>query len=352
MRLRDMTMEELEELEQTLHDQEEEGNYSLYSQKIAVYEEMHHKLKKRAQEKNEDQSYLEYVTKKLVFYLIHYGTYLKMQYEKDETAAVRCLKKALTYDRRNPIAAYRLGFLSYKRKDYTKALIYFQEAINHQNRYEEARYQLNETQLVHAHLYLTNSALHIAKHTYERMDELPRNSRQELPNYQFSTLYESLAKNERYLEKHAFYKISQEEKTTCAKEECEELMTHEPENTIVLYFNDRTINLLFNEDQANISQERGDILRYLLLNTSKDSPATRNTLKNFFLQLNAREEVNIENFRQKIRRIRHDMRECRIPDVIQTTNYAGETAYYFDQSLPYIVMYRVDEEMGGGIKRL
>lgn len=110
MRLKKMTLEELEELEQELHDQEQESDYSLYSRKIKVYEEIYNRLRKLGKEKKEDNSYLKYVTKKLVFNLIHYGTFLKMQYEKDDQTAIHCLKKALNYDSRNPSAAYRLGF--------------------------------------------------------------------------------------------------------------------------------------------------------------------------------------------------------------------------------------------------
>lgn len=345
MRLKKMTLEELEELEQELHDQEQESDYSLYSRKIKVYEEIYNRLRKLGKEKKEDNSYLKYVTKKLVFNLIHYGTFLKMQYEKDDQTAIHCLKKALNYDSRNPSAAYRLGFLSYKHKDYESALHYFQKAIENQEYYDQKDYCLNEKQVVNAHLYLTNSALHIAKYTYEKIIGLPYKSQQELPNYEFSSLYQSLTENEKYLERHAFYKISQDETTTCSKEECEELITNVPLNTIVLYFNDRNIKLVYNENEVNISQNHGDMLRYLLTKSSVDSPATRITLHNFFLDSHVKGVVNKDALIKAISRLRNKLRSCEIPSIIQTTNYRGETAYYFDRTLPYIVMYRVDEEI-------
>ncbi|MDE3838818.1 hypothetical protein C0966_05415 [Bacillus methanolicus] len=345
MSLKNMTLEELEELEQELHDQEEESDYSLYYRKIKVYEEMYNRLRKLVREKKEDKSYLENVTKMLVFNLIHYGTYLKMQYEKDDETAIHCLKKALNYDSRNPIAAYRLGFLSYKHKDYESALHNFQMSIDHQKFYDQTDYRLNEKQIVNAHLYLTNSALHIAKNSYDRMIGLPYKSYQELPNYEFSSLYQSLTENEKYLEMHAFYKISQEETTTCSKEECEKLITEGSSDTIVLYFNDRNIKLIYNENEVNISQYQGDMLRYLLTKSSVDSPATRITFHNFFLDSHVKGVVNEDTFKKAISRLRNKLRSCEIPPIIQTTNYRGETAYYFDRTMPYIVMYRVDEEI-------
>jgi hypothetical protein len=174
---------------------------------------------------------------------------------------------------------------------------------------------------------------------------LPYKSQQELPNYKFSSLYQSLSDNEKYLERHAFYKISQEETTTCSKEECEELITNVHLNTIVLYFNDRNNKLVYNENKVNIIQYHGDMLRYLLMKSSVDSPATRITLHNFFLDSYIKGIINKDALLKAISRLRKKLRICEIPPIIQTTNYRGETAYYFDRTLPYIVMYRVDEEI-------
>lgn len=341
MRLKEMSMEKLEELEERLHNMEEDSLYSQYSQKIAVYEAMYH----HSENIGKEEGYLSYIRKKLIFHLIHYGIYLKMQYEKSEQEAERCLKKALYYDKKNPIAAYRLGFLSYKRRNYQSAVDYFQRALNSQQHYEEVGYRLNEKQLINAQLYLANSALHIAKHAYERLEELPQESQEELPRYEFSPLYERLKDNDRYLAEHAFYKINSEGSQTCSKEECEELVTHEPAHTIVLYFNDRNIKLLFNEDETTLSQEQGDILRYLLTKSSEGLPANRLALRNYFSS-GITGEVNGENLRQAIRRLRTKLRNCRIPNVIETANRRGETAYYFNRSLPFVVMYRVDEGIG------
>ncbi len=343
LRLKNMTIEELEDFEQDLH--ERVGEEPLYSQRIDIYEEMARRLRRIVRENPEEKSYLDYVTRKLVFHLIHYGTYLKMEYEKDDYLAINCLKKALNIDRKNPIAAYRLGFLSYKHRDYNEALNNFQKALDHDQYYEDKDFRLNETQIVNAHLYLTNSALYIAKYTYERMNKLPYVSQQDLPHYELSSLYESLSKNEQYLEKNAFYKMTEKETITCSKAICDELTTDEPRNTLVLYFNDRTIQLVYNDNLVELGQNHGDILRYLLTKSSEETPATRITLQNYFPNSIAKGEVNKNTFIQAVNRLKTKLRSCDIPPIINTSNHSGETAYYFDKTLPYIVMFRVDQEI-------
>lgn len=338
-----MSIEELEDLEQDIH--EREGDNPLYSKKIDIYEEMVRRLRKIVRDSPEEKSYLEYVTRKLVFHLIHYGTYLKMEYQKDDHLAINCLKRALSFDANNPIVAYRLGFLSYKHKDYQKSLHHFQKAIDHDPYYEQKDFRLNETQIVNAHLYLTNSALYIAKETYEGMSKLPFDNQHELPHYELSSLYKSLSENERFLEKKAFYKITEEETATCSKGECDELITHEPRNTIVLYFNDRTIKLVYNDNSVDLGQNHGDILRNLLTKSSEELPATRITLQNFFSSSIVNGEVNRNTYIQAMNRLKTKLRSCDIPPIIQTSNYRRETAYYFDKTLPYIVMFRVDQEI-------
>ena len=115
MNFRNKTMEELEEIEQELLDKdEEEEKYGYYYNFVSLYEEMHQQLIRLSRGNREEyrvkRSYLE---RKLVRYLIIYGSYLKMTYRRDDQHAVYHLRQALGYDPENPIAHYRLGFLSF-----------------------------------------------------------------------------------------------------------------------------------------------------------------------------------------------------------------------------------------------
>ena len=91
-----------------------------------------------------------------------------MNHVKDDASAIASFKKAIALDKQNPIAHYRLGFLTYKERDYVLAVQYFQRAIDSQPYYQNREYVLNEQQLFHAHMYLTNSALYVAQSILSR----------------------------------------------------------------------------------------------------------------------------------------------------------------------------------------
>lgn len=344
--LRTLTFEELEDLEQELHMQSAESNYSLVQQQVRVYQEMHNRLRRMSMENGEYNDYYTDVKSRLLILLIKYGTYLKMLDEKDDNAAVNCLKEALRIDKTNPIASYRLGFLSYRHGGYQEALNYFQNALNYNLNSADNRFSLNDQQLVNAHLYLTNSALHMAKDTYSQMNKLTIEGPQPLPNYEFSSLFQLLNENDRYLNSHAFYKITQDQKERCSKEECEHLLDHPPRNTIILYFNDRDIKLGFNEEIDTLRQGDGDLLRFLLTISSLEKPVTRFTASHLFESSRNDGVMSNDTFRQRVSRLRNKLKGVQqMPEVIHTTRYMEETAYYFEGCIPFIIMYRVDEEM-------
>ena len=164
-----MSQEQLEDLEQEIRLKEEEEQpdmfYSLY---ISILDEMYKRL--RVDRTRCDEA--DYIKKRIVSNLIRYGTYLKTILKKDENVAVHSLEKALRYDPGNPMANYRLAFLSYKSRDYEKAIPYFNTAIHQKANYEKKEYSLNDQQLYYANLYLTNSCLHLATQTQESLEKL------------------------------------------------------------------------------------------------------------------------------------------------------------------------------------
>jgi tetratricopeptide (TPR) repeat protein len=337
MSLRDKSIEELEEIEEELNEQEH--GYSNFSMKIDLYKEMYRKLSQLVRQHNEDvQSSLDYVKRKLIYCLIHYGTYLKTEYQKDDYLATRCLEEALKYDKTNPLAAYRLGFLSYKFNEYTKAIQYFQNALDNDQYHRQHLYQLNEQQQLNAHLYLTNCALHIAKEAYEKMNQLPLAKTHKIPKQELSPLFSSLIENEQYLLRHAFYKVNKEGRTTCSKAECEKLISSPPHDTLLVYFSDRTIIAVFNGKEASLTQDQGNMLSYFLLNSSEALPATRH-------DFSVVDTIIPNTYTTNVNRLRRKLTQQGFPSLIQTKRYYNETGYYFDESFPFYIMYRSDEEI-------
>gem|GEM_PF-6734620 len=109
------------------------------------------------------------VEKKLVHYLIWYGTYLKTVEKKDFYMAEHCLMEALQIRPRLPVAHYRLGFLSYRRKSYGNALTHFERAIASNEETVDKRYRLTHLQQYYARLYLANSVLYVARDAGESL---------------------------------------------------------------------------------------------------------------------------------------------------------------------------------------
>ncbi|WP_244671303.1 tetratricopeptide repeat protein [Bacillus sp. NTK034] len=211
MRLRDLTLEELEDLEQELHEKGEKSDYGYYAKLVNVYEEMYKRLIPLVKIDRAMHEYsLKYKKKLLVSYLIKYGTYLKMNNSKDDRVAISSLTKALRYQKNIPIAYYRLGFLSYKQGDFSQAVRYFQEALNYHKLGDYPSFSLNQQHVFHAHMYLANSALYVARSTYEAMGDFSYYSAKQLPDLALSPLFETLRDNEQLKRIMFFIKLQKD----------------------------------------------------------------------------------------------------------------------------------------------
>ncbi|MBT2571780.1 tetratricopeptide repeat protein [Planococcus sp. ISL-110] len=342
--MKDKTLVELEKQDRQLYLQTPNLEESLlYQRKIELYKAMHLKVKQRVHRKLEDQSYLDSITERLVFNLVHYGTYLKKADQKVDQVAIPNLKRALSYDPHNPIAAYRLGFIYYRSGNFINAVNYFQKAILSERFNLNKRMALTERQKVNAQLYLTNSALHIAKESQENLAKFPADQVEKLPGYEFSSLYDTITDNDAYLSNHAYYQETPQGKTTCSKLHCDELAMDNPEDTIVLYFGDVETSVSFNGKEETLTKRTSDVLRHLLTSSSAGAPANTHDVKECFGDLKPDQDVPWSTYRQAVSRVRQALKACAIPDVIETAT--EKKAYYYNGSFPYIIFYRVDDEI-------
>lgn len=343
LKIKDLTVDELELLEQDLHENGEKSDYGYYQQLVLVYETMYKKLKSLARNNGPQYDHsLQRSKNVFISHLIKFGPYIKMNHFKDDGDAVESLIKAIGLEQKLPIAYYRLGFLAYKHGKFGSAVRYFQQALNKQLM-NDLRYALNQQQELHAHMYLANSALYVASQTYETMEKLPYLPEEQLPNPELSPLFETLASNEKYLQNHAFYKITKNNTGTCSKEACEDLYENSEPNELVLYFNDRENILLFNGEEVIITPTQANLIRHFLLSSSKENPCTRINMRDFFGRTGIDGEVKKNTFIKSIERLRVTLRSIDIPEIIDVTQYRGETAYYFNESVPFTVLFRVDD---------
>ncbi|OOE04636.1 hypothetical protein BO219_04360 [Anoxybacillus kestanbolensis] len=341
-RLSRMTIDELYDREEQLLEElnSDEAKDWIYHEIVGVYEEICRRLSRCSIEERKEHGF-EYVKKQLVKYLIRYGTYLKTQLKKDERMAKTAFQKALRYDSENPIAHYRLGFLAYKEKEYATAQRYFEKALEYQKGYSNPEFCLNERQLYYAHLYLANSALFVAEKTYQSLEKFPDYiSDQEKPA-ELSFLHEWLQQNENILTMQAFTKWTSSGKEYCSKEQCEEIMMDPPKNTVVLYFSDHENVVSYHDRKVCLPRDPAEMLCYFLVKTNQERPATKYDMEAFF-QLRRDGDIPTNTFVQKIRRLRERLRYVQVPALIDSCQFRGETAYYYNGTVDYIVMYRSD----------
>ena len=128
-----------------------------------------------AARKQRDKTLEKEITKKLVKLYVSQGEYFKMADKPDPKLARRYLEKALQWQKDHPVANYRLGYLYYRNREYTKAVSFFERALD--GSMEE---ELNDTQRMLANMFLVNCGIKIAKEAIHEINFIEDNVYTEL----------------------------------------------------------------------------------------------------------------------------------------------------------------------------
>lgn len=341
MSLRTKSIEELLDIEEELRFSLDEKDGSYY-QIIQIYEELLRKI--RADRSEIYTLSLPIIKKKLISYLVHYGTYLKTQHQKNDRAAEDSLKKAIHYDRENPIAHYRLGFLSYKQHSYASAIEYFQKATQFQEFYSQVEYKLSKQQLYNTQLYLSNSALYIAQEAQKRLEDFEgEENLQNAPQLPMSSLFEMIQSNEKYLVENAFTIVTSDGKSRCSKQKCEEIAENSSPFTLILYFSDREEYIIINGKEVHISKDQSEILRYFLLETTEEAPALKSDFSKIIQSDPKSGEILTNTYTKNVVRLREKIEQVGVPfSIIENKQFQGQTAYYYNHEIPFQIMHRTD----------
>lgn len=345
MSMNDKTVEELLDQEEELLVAVEAEKDGAVSALISVYQALYRKVSR--DKESEYAPSLDYFKRRLIFYLIKHGTYLKTVYKKDDHAAETSLKKAVTYDSHLPIAYYRLGFIQYKREDYSLALQYFQNAIHYQESPYRTEYRLNDQQMYNCHLYLSNCGLFIAKHAKEDLEKMDLEINQEaVPDYIVSPLYQLIDENNQNLAANAYRIISQKEDRPCSEEECLDAL--DLKNTIIMDFTKREHLVRFNGERCDLSINEAEMLRLFLIKSNENSPINKYDVRELYKRENDNGDIPTNTFIQKVRRLRGKLDHTfGLGHVIKNKpakpDSGQQTAYYYDQIYDYAIMLRSDE---------
>lgn len=335
MRFQGISLEELEELEQELLDLGETRLGSLSYSKIEVYDAMHSQLEELVQEDEDYTAYYHYIKKKLVSYLLRYGAHASSSGQAIYEESEKVLKKVLSYDSQNPIAAYRLGFLAYRSGTYFEAASYLQQALNSQTFYTDERFLLNKEQISRAVLYITNCALHPAI-----QGEAPAMAFM-ASSENATSLSTQLCYNDGMLKSQAYRVMTPFGSVLCSKEESEEAPM---QDVIGLKFNKFGALLTYNGITEQLTPVQANMLRFLFVKTRKGQVATPLSLKDYFLFTHVITGVPEETFLLMISEVKQMLMEMEIPASIQMAE-DEDYGFYFDGSSPFVIIDRVDEEL-------
>jgi tetratricopeptide (TPR) repeat protein len=124
-----------------------------------------------------DRNLEKEITKKLVKLYVSQGEYFKMADQPDPNLAKRYLQKALQLQGDHPVANYRVGYLHYRDRQYTKASAYFERALD--GSMDE---ELSDTQRMLANMFLVNCGIKIAKEAISEVRYIEDNLYSDLEN--------------------------------------------------------------------------------------------------------------------------------------------------------------------------
>jgi len=337
--LQSLSVDRLINMEFNLTIAKNEDKENVITKLIDVQKALYSKLKK--DRGNEYYSSVDKIKSDLIFNLVHYGSYLKMEYRKDDYIAEQTLRQVLMYDPKNPIAHYRLGFLNYKGRNYHLAIVHFQNTLRYHKENPTTPYHLNQQQIYNTTLYLSNSALQIATEAYEELNKMEGDFEQNPVNLELSPLYSMISNQEGQLRNNAFKILTKDSVKYGSIDDCEKIIDARNNDKVILYFSDYEIFVYFRDSHTTLPISRARLLKVFMLQSNKENPLTQNDLSGEV------GDVLPNTFTTRIRRLRDNLAGCNIPPVIIRTRprerELRDTAYYYNHSFPFIIIQRTDQ---------
>ena len=165
-----------------------------------------------------------------------------------------------------------------------------------------------------------------------------------ISNLEISPLYEIIKQNEAYLQNHAFSMTSQKEVTMCSKDECENLIDSDCSGLIILYFSNRGHSIFYKGEEVSLSINQAEMLKTFMLESNEKRPATKHEFDSLFNLEKDGAEIPDNTYIIAVRRLRGKLDRYRIPSpLIINKRYRDETGYFYDQTVPYLVIQRADD---------
>lgn len=247
-----LTEDELLEKEEAWWEREDELNSDWIYEGVEIFTSLSKANPKEIRYK-ETLSYL----------LLLQGEDLKLRQHSYEDA-IECMKQVVKLDPSNARAHYRLGFLYFFQKRWTKSIDSFQMSLNSLPR--KLRNQLQKDQQIKAHFYILKAAKMILEENFKKVEKIPP---KDLENFgEMKLLLEEMRSSGQVEEKPYQMIVNGVEVRNISEREYEELSDpFENKGMIILNFkstNDVTLSL--NGKEIFITPALVALIEYLMRN--------------------------------------------------------------------------------------
>ena len=174
---------------------------------------------------------------------------MKFRGQGSRQDAEKSLKEALSLDRKNGMAAYRLAFIRYRRNDYKDAIRYFNIALEN-TIHDEPIFCLSDREIYYARLYLLASYLNEVEQLNEELEFSPtRNKYPGLPDYASYGIKDFISVLGVGLTNQEYEVITDEGNRYVSYDEAEGYFqkSSRPEDTLIIWFDGVNSKMAFNQ---------------------------------------------------------------------------------------------------------
>jgi DNA-binding winged helix-turn-helix (wHTH) protein len=253
-RMRDLSEEDLLEMENELWDREDDTDLRWISEGVRIYRRLS-LINPREITYKETLAYL----------ILKQGEDMKLrQHAYDE--AIQRFNAVLRIDRSNSRAYYRLGFLYFGQEDWAKSIDSFQQALTTEA--VHVRNRLLKDQKIKAHHYILKATQILANETLEKIEKIPK---EELEVFaEIKTLIEDIRGGQRNFEKEKPYQMIVNGREFVEITEEEYVKHSDPfynKNSIILnQANPHYTTVSYNARENRIPTNQVPLLEYIMRN--------------------------------------------------------------------------------------
>ena len=102
--------------------------------------------------------------------------------------------------------------------------------------------------------------------------------------------------------------------------------------------------VFYQESEAQLSIRQAEMLMLLMEQSSEERPATRHKFTDIITVNKKSGEVKANTLSKNVGRLKDKLDQGHLPvDIIRTKRYQDETGYYYDQTVPFMVIQRTDD---------